>query len=103
MQVSRADYVRDTFGNSGSGVKIGMIEAEGVPDTENAYLSGASITCRPGDTTVVDHATLVALIMVEKIMKVMSMDMLLMHPCIAVWFTIILAGRSKIFMQVLNG
>lgn len=65
-QISRADYVRDTYGNSGSGVKIGMVEVSGVPDTTNSFLGGATINIRSGDTTVSGHATVVATIMVGK-------------------------------------
>ena len=62
--ITRADYVRDTYGNSGSGVKIGIVEAVGVPDTNDSYLSSATIYKRPGDTTVALHATEVARILV---------------------------------------
>ena len=63
-QITRADYVRDTYGNSGSGVKIGIVEGKGVPDVNDAYLSSASIYKRSGDTTVSEHATEVARILV---------------------------------------
>lgn len=63
-KITRADYVRDTYGNSGSGVKIGMVEGKGVPDTNDYYLSSATIYNRPGDTTVALHATEVARILV---------------------------------------
>ena len=62
--ITRADYVRDTYGNSGSGVKIGIVEAVGVPDTNDSYLSSVTIYKRPGDTTVALHATEVARILV---------------------------------------
>lgn len=62
--ITRADYVRDTYGNSGSGVKIGIVEAAGVPDANDSYLSSATIYKRPGDTTVALHATEVARILV---------------------------------------
>ncbi|MBS6475019.1 MAG: S8 family serine peptidase [Clostridiales bacterium] len=63
-KITRADYVRDTYGNSGSGVKIGIVEAVGIPDTNDSYLSSATIYKRPGDTTVALHATEVARILV---------------------------------------
>lgn len=61
--ITRADYVRDTYGHTGEGVKIGIAEAAGVPDTSNPYLTAANITIREGDTTVDDHATRVTAIL----------------------------------------
>ena len=59
--ISRADYVRDTNGNKGAGVKIGQIDA-GVPDITNSDLQNASITRH--STSVSSHATAVARILV---------------------------------------
>lgn len=65
-QISRADYVRDTCGMKGSGVKIGMVEASGIPNVSDSYLSGATIYIRPDDASAsqVSHATKVARILV---------------------------------------
>lgn len=65
---TRAAYVRDTYGNTGSGVKIGQIEP-GIPYTTNSDLTSASITTNssfgPNTTAAVrNHATRVARIMV---------------------------------------
>lgn len=62
--ITRADYVRDTFGNKGAGVKIGMVEAKGVPDKEDNYLKSATIYTKPGNNTTSPHATTVASIIV---------------------------------------
>lgn len=60
-EVSRADYVRDTCGNTGTGVKIGQVEY-GVPELGISDLSNANIV-RSG--SVYDsHATMVARILV---------------------------------------
>lgn len=65
-QISRADYVRDTLGNSGAGVKIGMVEATGIPDISNSMLQGSTIITRDSDTTTSDHATVVSAMMVGR-------------------------------------
>ncbi len=65
-QITRADILRDTKNLTGSGVKIGIIEAEGVPDTTNPYLHDALITIRPGDEVASMHATIDALILAAK-------------------------------------
>lgn len=62
-QISRADIVRDTYGLTGDGVKVGIIEASGVPDTSNLYLSSANITINQEYTGIDDHATRVTAIM----------------------------------------
>lgn len=62
--ITRADYVRDTYGNDGSGVKIGIVEANGVPNVSDSYLTSANIIKRSGDTTTDTHATKVARILV---------------------------------------
>jgi len=63
-QITRADYVRDYYGNTGSGVKIGMVEALGIPDTNDSYLTSATIYIRSGDTNTGLHSTRVARILV---------------------------------------
>ena len=65
-EITRADYVRDHFGNKGSGVKIGMIEADlGKPDLSDSYLTSANIIVDSLSTlTATGHATRVARIMV---------------------------------------
>lgn len=62
-QISRADIVRDTHGLTGEGVKVGILEANGVPDTTNPYLNSANITINPDYTIIDDHATNVTAIM----------------------------------------
>ncbi len=63
---TRADYVRDTFGNDGSGIKIGMIEVGGIPNVSSPYLTNASIIIRPADVNanIHPHATNVARVLV---------------------------------------
>lgn len=56
-----ADYVRDTQGNKGSGVKVGLLEANGVPNTSNSQIRG-TWTKRSGDPVDSAHATRVAII-----------------------------------------
>ena len=62
-----ANYVRDTLGYTGSGVKIGMIET-GVPDSSDSCFSGVSITYDSSIQNVGNkysgHADMVAAIMV---------------------------------------
>lgn len=58
-------YTRDTLGYTGKGIKIGQVEL-GVPDVTLSYLSGADITCRPGDAVDNEHASVVAGIMVSQ-------------------------------------
>lgn len=63
-----ADYVRDTLGYTGSGVKIGMLE-KGLPDKDEPYFVDADITYDNtlGDISAddfTDHANMVAFIMV---------------------------------------
>ncbi len=63
-EVTQAAYVRDTYGNKGSGVKIGQIESH-IPDY--LLLSLSSIIIDPAvqsESNIQDHATIVALIMV---------------------------------------
>lgn len=63
-QVVRANYLRDTLGYTGSGIKIGIIES-GLPKTSYDYLS-TNVTMFPNYNYYSDHATLVASIMVGK-------------------------------------
>ena len=65
-EVTRADYVRDNFGNKGSGVKIGMIEANNYkPNSSDSYLAPASVYIDSSVTlTTHAHATRVARILV---------------------------------------
>ena len=60
-KISHAEYVRDTCGNKGNGVKIGQIES-GVPQTGISDLQNASITRHT--TAQTSHATYVARILV---------------------------------------
>lgn len=65
-QVTRADYVRDYYGNAGSGVKIGQIEAEwGIPNINDPDLQNSSITLGYGGN-VSEHATNVAKVLVAQ-------------------------------------
>lgn len=65
--MTRADYVRDTCGNRGSNVKIGLVEYVGKPDVTDSYLANAAITICPtpiyGTTTSI-HSTRIARILV---------------------------------------
>ncbi len=63
----QADYVRDTLGYTGNGIKIGMIES-GLPNKNNSYFTAANITYDPNITnpTYTPHANRVAAIMVAK-------------------------------------
>ena len=66
---TRANYVRDTCGNNGAGVKIGMFETKGAPNLSHPSLSQANIVIRSGcnyseSMHGQDHATEVASIMV---------------------------------------
>lgn len=61
--ISRADYVRDTCGNTGTGVKIGQIES-GVPELGISELSNATIIRNGGNYT--SHATKVASVLVGR-------------------------------------
>lgn len=61
---TKSSYVCYSLGNNGNGVKIGQIEVF-VPNTEDQYLIGASITINPAHSWLCnDHATVVARIMV---------------------------------------
>ena len=60
--VSGATTVRDTYYLRGSGVKVGVMESEGIPNTANPYLNGTTINIQPGDVGTSDHATLIAII-----------------------------------------
>lgn len=66
----RADYVRDTLGYSGTGIKIGMIEFA-LPNPNAGYFNASNIILDPNveqstDTVAKTHANLVASIMVAK-------------------------------------
>ena len=62
-QISRADILRDTYGLTGHGVKIGTIEVGGIPDTSSYYLQSANITIHPECSTISTHSTRVVSIM----------------------------------------
>lgn len=61
-QTTNVTYVRDTLGNKGSGVKIGILEANyEVPNTSYSELTSANITVYSSTgNTVTNHATCVA-------------------------------------------
>lgn len=61
---TRAAYTRDNYGLKGSGVKIGILEVNGIPDDDNDQIEamGSRFIPRPGYTTPDEHATMVALI-----------------------------------------
>lgn len=62
-----ADYTRDVSDCTGSGIKIGLIEADGFPDITADYLEDADITLEPGRPQVYKyHATMVTAIMVAQ-------------------------------------
>lgn len=69
-QINRSDILKTKYNLTGSGIKIGIIEAEGLPDVTNEYLSAADITLDPYYTTDTSlfsaerHATQVAAILV---------------------------------------
>ena len=63
--VSRADYVRDTCGNTGTGVKIGIVESIGLPMLNVSDLSNATII-RNGSAAYDLHSTNIARILVGK-------------------------------------
>lgn len=59
----QGDYVRDTNGYTGEGAIVGILEAEGLPDTSLPVLSGADITPNGTVTQVTsDHASRVTAI-----------------------------------------
>lgn len=60
--ITRADYVRDTCGNTGTGVKIGQLE-DGVPELGVNDLRNATII-RRSSGNYSSHATIVAQVMV---------------------------------------
>ncbi len=65
--MTRADYVRDTCGNRGSNVKIGLVEYMGKPDVTDSYLTNAAITICPtpiSGVTTLSHSTIIARILV---------------------------------------
>lgn len=64
----QAAYVRNYLEFTGSGIKIGMIESDGVPNKNNNYFTYANITYDPSITNpnYTDHANRVAAIMVAK-------------------------------------
>lgn len=61
--ITRADYVRDGYGNSGNGVIIGQYERY-VPYVKDSYLKSADISVRAGDTVSAGHPTRVARVLV---------------------------------------
>ncbi len=67
VSVIRADYTRDTLGYSGSGIKIGLVEADALPNRNLNYFTSANIIYDPNVTvTYGSHANMVAAIMVAK-------------------------------------
>lgn len=66
-QVTRSNYLRDTLGYTGSGIKIGMIEPY-IPDLSYNYFSNNIQTNNYSDTSdgTNEHPTAVAAIMVGK-------------------------------------
>ncbi len=62
--ITRADYVRDHYGLTGNGVKIGLIDVDGVPRQDPDYLSSANIIRRQQDHIMNDHPTRIARILV---------------------------------------
>nr|MDD6335219.1 S8 family serine peptidase [bacterium] len=69
-QATQAAYVKNTWGNKGAGVIIGMLEDNGMPvTTDTSELTGANIVCQTiqNFTNVYrDHSTRVAAILVGK-------------------------------------
>lgn len=63
----RSNYVRDTLGYSGSGIKIGLLEAEGMPNRQHDCFTTANIYYDPNVVKKEDdHANKVASILVAK-------------------------------------
>ncbi|MBO5909035.1 MAG: S8 family serine peptidase, partial [Clostridia bacterium] len=61
----RANYTRDTLGYTGSGIKIGLLEAYGFPDTTLDYFAETNIIYESDIGNVIDaHANMVAAIMI---------------------------------------
>lgn len=64
-----ADYVRDTLGYTGSGIKIGLLEVGGLPDKSSPYFDGDNIIYDHDEVNQQEfdvHAELVAAIMVAQ-------------------------------------
>lgn len=63
-----ADYVRDTWGYTGSGIKIGLLEVCGLPDRSSPYFDEDNIVYDPevNQQEFNDHAEIVAAIMVAQ-------------------------------------
>ncbi len=61
---TRAAYTRDSYGLKGSGVKIGILEVDGIADRSNSQIAamGTRYITRSGYNTVSAHATMVTLI-----------------------------------------
>ena len=62
-QITRGYFMRDTRNLDGTNIKIGILEAGGVPDANDAYLQNATFFVRPGDEGATTHATTVAMIL----------------------------------------
>ncbi len=63
----RATYTRDTLGYTGAGIKIGLIEADGLPNRSNSYFTSSNIIYDPNvSLAYTTHANMVASIMVAK-------------------------------------
>lgn len=63
IPVVRANTVQNSYGYTGSGIKIGQVEPE-VPDIKSAQLSKSHIYTYPTGSSTSPHATMVASIMV---------------------------------------
>lgn len=63
-----SNYVRDTLGYSGSGIKIGLLEAGGVPNRTKNYFISSNIIYDPDfdESYETTHANMVAAIMIGK-------------------------------------
>jgi len=69
LPLLRVPYTRDTLGYTGSGVKIGLIEADALPDRTKPYFTYSNIIYDPNVSTDCyddTHANMVAAIMVAK-------------------------------------
>lgn len=65
FEIIGATQMRDTYGYTGEGIKIGQIES-GVPDTSKACFTGASINIKTGCNNTTVHASQVASILVSQ-------------------------------------
>lgn len=65
-QAIQADYVHTNYGYKGEGVAVGILEANGIPDSSNSEFSHTTIISRTGGEIDNFHATKVACIIVGK-------------------------------------